>query len=114
MDKKNLSVEWEKYTVWRVVLGSMDCVKPVIRKIRALTIPIVFWFAALIFIEVGVRWELFNPSRFRKEVLTRQDWQPVSATARMVVVLIGPHRVDSIFKSLASDGRACISTWTVG
>ena len=62
MDKKNLFVASEKYTIWRVVFGCNDFVKHVMRRTRAPTIPMESWFAALIFIEVGVRWEVFRPS----------------------------------------------------
>ena len=88
-DKKNLSVLPVIYTIWRDILP--ECV---MRTARAPMIPIAAWLAALIFMVVGVRWEAWSPSWRRREVPARHDWQPVSATASMLAVSVGPRRVD--------------------
>ena len=62
IDMKNLSVASEIYTTWRVVLGCLNLVKRVMRNARAPLILIASWFAAFIFIVVGVRWDVLRPS----------------------------------------------------
>ena len=55
IDRKNLSVASEMYTTCRVAVGCLACAEQVMRRAMAPNIPMEFWLAALIFIEVGVR-----------------------------------------------------------
>ena len=55
------------------------------RNTKAPTITMAFWLAALILIEVSMRCEMFKPKYRNKGIPAGYDWQPVSATAGMVV-----------------------------
>ena len=83
------------------------------RRARAPIIPIESWLAALIFIEVGVRWDVLRPSSCKSDLPARHDWQPVSAIANVVILLVGFFKF-SIPRSFASDGRAWTFISTVG
>lgn len=76
------------------------------RSMSAPSIAIEFWFAAFIFIDVGIMSFLSMPRRSRTEIPARQDWQPVSATATDLMAFVALLNVGCIPRAMASDGMA--------
>ena len=55
-----------------------------------------------------------SPSRGRREVLARQDWQPVSAMAWHWITGVGREKREGSRRAQVSDGMARMLTSTIG